>query len=434
MDVVETEQPQPSETASIVSYPSQDPSVIGELSRRQAGAEYLLLDTGTQLHACPITYPGHQVPLPDPGIHTASVARLQHDGGRLVTYKLAEGRTIQLLFHACAVQKPILSLGRFVQQEYWSDLRADTRTLFFPDKIQTRRSHTQLHREESLFFVKGIMVAPLTTAGVSDEVAQELQMPMGPQMLEDVEEPMPARPATLKDPGTPDQIVMEQHSLTHFPSRPWCKMCFESRGHDSPHREPSKNDAVVPQLLFDHGYMGNGGPLQVHLLWCRTPRRWTYPPLWQQKSSGCVTWGMNAFDCYWTEWQKNGVLKDNTGKFYDKCHRHRAIRAMEPLRKLSPQHVDSPEHIWRLSKTKSRFSQDTLRCFRDDQTRSMDSHEIQCEKRPTNDSVREASWTELQKRDSSTGGTSPRSPSWSECQSAHAALGNRPLAGTRYTG
>ena len=75
VDVVETEQPQPSETASNVSYPSQDPSVIGELScsssvdpwimgvtlnsvssiRRQAGAEYLLLHSGAQLHACPIT-------------------------------------------------------------------------------------------------------------------------------------------------------------------------------------------------------------------------------------------------------------------------------------------------------------------------------------------------------------------------------------------
>ena len=94
------------------------------------------------------------------------------------------------------IQKPILSLGRLAQQGYWSDLRADTGTLFFPDKIQTKHSHTQLHREESLFFVKGMMVAPLSTAGVSDEVAQELQMPLGPQMLEDVEEPMPARSAT----------------------------------------------------------------------------------------------------------------------------------------------------------------------------------------------------------------------------------------------
>ena len=85
-------------------------------TRRQAGAEYLLLDSGAQLHACPIKYPGQKVPLLDPGIHTASGARLQHDGGRLVTYKLPEGRTIRVLFHACAVQKPNLSLGCLPQQ------------------------------------------------------------------------------------------------------------------------------------------------------------------------------------------------------------------------------------------------------------------------------------------------------------------------------
>ena len=150
-------------------------------TRRQAGAEYLLL------HACPITSPGQKIPLPDPGIHTASGARLQHDGGRLVTNKLPEGRTIRVLFHACAVQKPILSLGCLAQQESWSDLRADTGILFFPDKIQTKHSQTQLHKEESLFFVKEMLVVPLSTAGVSDEVAQELQMPVGPQMLEDFE-------------------------------------------------------------------------------------------------------------------------------------------------------------------------------------------------------------------------------------------------------
>ena len=85
----------------------------------------------------------------------------------------------------------------------------------------------------------------MTTAEVSDEVAPEIQMPVGPQMLEDFEEPMPARSATLRDPGTPDQIVMVQHSLTHFPSQPWCKICVESRGRDSPHREQSNIDAVV---------------------------------------------------------------------------------------------------------------------------------------------------------------------------------------------
>ena len=63
---------------------------------------------------------------------------------------------------------------------YWSDLRADTGTLFFPDKIQTKQSQTQSHKEEIFFFVKGMMVASLSTAGVSVGVAQELQMPMGP--------------------------------------------------------------------------------------------------------------------------------------------------------------------------------------------------------------------------------------------------------------
>ena len=69
-----------------------------------------------------------------------------------MTYKLPEGRTIRVLFHACAVQKSILSLGRLAQQVYWSDLCADTGTLFFPDKTQTKRCHKQLHKEESLFF------------------------------------------------------------------------------------------------------------------------------------------------------------------------------------------------------------------------------------------------------------------------------------------
>ena len=119
-----------------------------------------------------------------------------------------------MLVHACAGQKAILSLNCFSQQGYSSDLRADTGTLFFPDKIQTKHSQTQLHKEESLFFVKGMWVAPLSTAGVSDEVAQKLQMPICPRMLDDVEEPMPARPATLKDAGTPDRIVMEQHTLS----------------------------------------------------------------------------------------------------------------------------------------------------------------------------------------------------------------------------
>ena len=259
-----------------------------------------------------------KVPLPDSGSHTAREARLKHDG-RLMAYKHPEGRTIRVFFHACAVRKPILSLGCLAQEGYWSDLRADTGTLFFLDKIQTKHSQTQLHKEESLFFVRGMLVAPVSTAGVRDEVAQELQMPMGPQMLEDFEEPMPARPATLKDPGTLDHIVLDQHSLTHFPSQLWCKRCVETRGRDSPHREHSEIDAVVPQLQFDYGYMGDGGPLQIacffvgadtssraiHATMVPDSKKMYIPTWLRQQPSGCVIWGMNAF-C--PHGDKEGVL------------------------------------------------------------------------------------------------------------------------------
>ena len=70
-------------------------------TRRHAGAEYLLVDSGAQLRACPIEHPGQREPLPDPGIHTASGVRLQHDGGRVVR----EGSTFRVLFHACDVKK-----------------------------------------------------------------------------------------------------------------------------------------------------------------------------------------------------------------------------------------------------------------------------------------------------------------------------------------
>ena len=223
----------------------------------------MLLESGAQHHACPIEYPGQRIPLPDPGLHTASGDRLRIDGRRLVRFKLPEGRTIRLLFHACDVDHPILSLGCLAQQGCWSDLRAATGTHFFPDRIQTQDSQTQLHKEDRLFFVKGKLMAPLVTAGVSDDVAQELQMPTGPQAVEDAKALMPSRLATLEDPGTPDQIVLDQHSLTHFPSLPWCKVCVEFRGRDSPHREQSKSDAVVLQLPFEYGYMGGRGPLQI---------------------------------------------------------------------------------------------------------------------------------------------------------------------------
>ena len=151
-------------------------------------------------------------------------------------------------------------------------------------------------------------MTPLVTAGASDDVAQELRMPIGPQALEDVEESMPSRPVTFEGPGTPDPIVLDQHSLTHFPSQPWCKVCVESRGRDSPHREQSKIDTAVPQFQVDYGHMGIEALCRLRVSsweptpllepytrqWCLTPRRWACSTWLLEQPSGCVTWGIHS--------------------------------------------------------------------------------------------------------------------------------------------
>ena len=127
--------------------------------------------------------------------------------------------------------------------------------------------------------------------------------------------------------------------------------------------------------------MGDRGPLQIacflvgagtssgaiHATTVPDSKKMDMPLLLPQQRSGYVTWGYESFclhgfiymetkkeffSCYWTKCQKNVVWNDKTGKIYGMCHRHRATRAMEPLRKPSPQCVDLPEHIWQFSKTK----------------------------------------------------------------------------------
>ena len=159
---------------------------------------------------------------------------------------------------------------------------------------------------------------------------------------------MLARPATLRDPRTPDQIVVEQHSLTHFPSQSWCKMCVESRARDSPHREQSNIDAVVPQLQFDYGYMGDGGPLQIacFLVGTDTSSGAMHATMVPDSKKMDMTHVVAATtkwvsDLWYARFcphgDKEGVLQllldrvttivvwqHKNGKFHDKCNRHRA--------------------------------------------------------------------------------------------------------------
>ena len=276
-----------------------------------------------------------------------------------------------MLFHACEVQKPILSLGCLAQ---------DGVPVSFLTRSRRITAKTQLHKEESLFFVKSMLVAPLLTAGVSEEVAQKSQMPISPQILDDVEEPMPARPATLKDSrhsrsnrdGTAQSETLSESALVQDVRR-LSRTGFTASRIVENRRQLCLNFSVTTGTWEMEAFcrlrvsMWEQTPLLEPSTrrWCQTPRRWTCPVLLRRQPNGAGPGGMNVsvytktkkefFSCYWNkvtrECRPEGQeLANSTTNVTD-----RAIRAMEPRRKPSPQCVDLPAQIWQFSKTKSRL-------------------------------------------------------------------------------
>ena len=84
----------------------------------------------------------------------------------------------------------------------------------------------------------------------------------------------------------------------------------------------------MPQLQFDYGYMGDGGPLQIacflvgadtssgaiHATMVPDSKKMDMPCVVAATAKWCVTWGMNVsvytktkkefFSCYWTKWRE----------------------------------------------------------------------------------------------------------------------------------
>jgi hypothetical protein len=217
--------------------------------------EYVLLDSGADAHVCPLDYGNHlaqRLHGRDPGFKTAAGAPLPTNGKLRVRYTMEDGDCAEVTYHSCGVIRPILSLGELTRKGYWSDLRAQEGRLYAP----SGRS-IPLHKKGNLYYLKMRMIAPV----LEEMEAGRVAAPVRPVAIEDVDDATQARPATLKDPGSPEPGVIELHELTHFPSQPWCRFCVAARGHDAAHHENPKIDALVPEIQVDFGYMGDDGPL-----------------------------------------------------------------------------------------------------------------------------------------------------------------------------
>ena len=95
----------------------------------------------------------------------------KRDGGRLVRFKLPEGRKTRELSYACGVQKTICLLLVVSLSRCIGVIFELTQVHFsFLTECKLNETRKPLHKEESLLFVNRMLMAPFVTACVSDNV------------------------------------------------------------------------------------------------------------------------------------------------------------------------------------------------------------------------------------------------------------------------
>ena len=59
------------------------------------------------------------------------------------------------------------------------------------------------------------------------------------------------------DPGRPSQAQIDEHNLTHFPFRPWCKACVFGRAKDAPSNKVKGlfAETVLPRVRMDYCFL-----------------------------------------------------------------------------------------------------------------------------------------------------------------------------------
>ena len=73
--------------------------------------------------------------------------------------------------------------------------------------------------------------------------------------IEEEEEAAPLKHAP--DPAQPSEEEVENHRVTHYPFRTWCKLCIMGRGTGSPHR--SSTGSSIPRIGMDYFFITEGG-------------------------------------------------------------------------------------------------------------------------------------------------------------------------------
>ena len=91
-----------------------------------------------------------------------------------------------------------------------------------------------------------------TLAPVEDDLAE------GEVCVEEESEEDSAELKHATDVASPSRDTVEQHRVTHFPYRSWCKQCVMGRGVGKPHATVT-GESSVPIVGMDYFFMAKEG-------------------------------------------------------------------------------------------------------------------------------------------------------------------------------
>ena len=61
----------------------------------------------------------------------------------------------------------------------------------------------------------------------------------------------------INAPVRPTRKELEEHSVSHFPSRSWCEACIRGKATANPHKRVDRSDETTPVVTVDDCFMNS---------------------------------------------------------------------------------------------------------------------------------------------------------------------------------
>ena len=233
--------------------------------------ELPMIDSGSAVTACPLSYGGEKCKPSDPlRLKGVNGTKVEHYGARKVEGKLntTDGSTgAEINFEVADVSRPVISVYDMSEKGYWTVFPPWHGKAYFQHDVNDSRSyfvqadgaylldfcpHDSPCEEES-----SLLIAPLEP---HQEAAFDHAMePFDPREFESDEEKVDKvveDPKSLPVPKTPSAEEVRRHELAgHVNYESWCPDCVAGKGKAEQCRKIPPRDGDVPTVVFDWTFL-----------------------------------------------------------------------------------------------------------------------------------------------------------------------------------